>query len=59
MKKAKETTLKGTCFHYGKDGHWKRNCKAYMKSRNKVACDAPSTSSIYVIEVNIVSPYNF
>ena len=25
---AKETSSKGTCFHYGKEGHWKRNCKA-------------------------------
>ena len=26
--KAKETAPKGTCFHYGQDGNWKRNCKA-------------------------------
>ena len=40
-KKAKETTLKGTCFHYHKDGNWKRNCKAYLGSLNKKASDAP------------------
>ena len=51
-KKAKETSSKGTCFHYGKEGHWKRNCKACSKSKKKVACDAPSSSGIYVIEVN-------
>ena len=29
-----------------------------MESKNKVACDAPSSSGIYVITVNIVSPNN-
>ena len=57
-KKAKETAPKGTCFYCGKDGHWKRNCKAYLESKKKVACVAPSSSSIYVIKVNIVSPNN-
>ena len=56
-KKVKETSSKDTCFHYGKESHWKRNCKAYMESKKKVACDAPTPSSIYVIEVNNVS-YN-
>ena len=27
-----------------------------MESKNKVACDAPSSSGIYVITVNTVSP---
>ena len=62
-KKGKETTLKetsskGICFHCGQDGHWKRNCKAYLESKNKVACDAPSSLDIYVITVNIVSLNN-
>ena len=62
-KKGKETTSKGTSlkgifFHCGQDGHWKRNCKAYLESKNKVAYDAPSSSGIYVITVNIVSLYN-
>ena len=53
-KKGKETTSKkasskGIFFHCGQDGHWKRNCKAYLESKNKVACDAPSSSGIYVI----------
>ena len=29
-----------------------------MESKKKVACDAPSSSGIYVIMVNIVSLYN-
>ena len=57
-KKAKETSSKGTCFHCGKEGHWKINCKAYMESKMKVAFDAPSSSGIYVIEVNTVSRDN-
>ena len=62
-KKGKETTPKrtsstGIFFHYSQDGHWKRNRKAYLESKNKVACDAPSSLGIYVIMVNIVSFFN-
>ena len=57
-KKAKKTTPKETCFYYGQVGHWKKNCKAYLESKKKVACDAPSSSSIYVIKVNTISPKN-
>ena len=55
-KKAKETTSKVTCFYCGLVGHWKRNYKVYLESKKKVACDAPLSSSIYVIKINIVSP---
>ena len=62
-KKGKETTPKGTsskgiCFHCSQDGHWKRNYKAYLESKNKGACDAPSSSCIYVVTVNTVSLNN-
>ena len=57
-KKAIETTLKGTCFHYGKNGHYRRNCRAYLGSLKKKALDAPSTSGMFIIEVNTVSNYN-
>ena len=57
-KKAKDTFSKGTCFHCGKGGHWKRNFKACMESKKKVAYDAPSSSGIYVIEINTVSREN-
>ena len=53
--KAKEITSKETCFYSGQVGHCKRNCKAYLESKKEVACDASSTSCIYVIKVNIVS----
>ena len=29
-KKVKKISTKGTCYHYGKDGHWKENCKEYL-----------------------------
>ena len=57
-KKAKETTSKETCFYCSQVGHWKRNCKAYLEPRKEVACDVPSTSGIYVIEVNTISRDN-
>ena len=57
-KKAKETAPKGPFFYYGQVGHWKRKCKAYLESKQKVACDAPSSSNIYVITVYTVSPNN-
>ena len=57
-KKGKKTAPKETCFYCGQVGHWRRNCKAYLESMNNVACDAPSSSSIYVIKFNTVSPNN-
>ena len=57
-KKSKETALKETSLYCGQVGHWKRNCKAYLESKKKVACDVPSSSGIYVIKINIVSPNN-
>ena len=44
-KKAKEN-----CFHYGKPGHWKRNCPVYLASlkQNKPA------EGILVIEMNLI-----
>ena len=57
-KKGKETAPKETCFYCGQVGYWKRKCKAYLELKKKVACDAPSSSSIYVIKVNTVSTNN-
>ena len=47
-KKVKKVFAKGTCYHCGKKGHWKRNCKDYLaiiKSIN-VAKD------LYMIQTN-------
>ena len=49
-KKGKEITPKETCFYCGQDGYWKRNYKAYLELKKKVACDAPSSSGIYIIK---------
>ena len=57
-KKAKEPAPKVTCFHCGQVGHWMRNYKAYLDSKKKVACDAPSSLGIYVIMVYTVSSNN-
>ena len=57
-KKAKETTSKGPCFHYHKDGHWRINYKAYLESLKKEAFDVPSILGTFVIEISIVSNNN-
>ena len=55
---SKKTSSKGIFFYFGQVGHWKRNCKAYLKSKKKVACDAPTSLGIYVIEVSTISHGN-
>ena len=55
LEEGKENAPKGTCFHYGENDQWTRNCKAYVESRKKVERDVPSTLGIYIIKVNIVS----
>ena len=42
----------GVCFHCNKPGHWKRNCLLYLEELKKGSA-TPSTSGIYVIEVNL------
>lgn len=53
--KSKWDISKGIGFHYGKDEHCKGNYKVYLESKKKKdVCDAPSSSRICVIKVNIV-----
>ena len=49
VKKKKANDNKGTCFHCGKNGHWKRNCKEYLESIKGQG--VVSTSGIYMIEL--------
>ena len=53
-KKEKETSLKVNCFHYGLDNHGRRDCKAYLEPMKKRACDAPFSSSVFVIEISTI-----
>uniref|UniRef100_A0A5B6Z3G1 Gag/pol protein n=1 Tax=Davidia involucrata TaxID=16924 RepID=A0A5B6Z3G1_DAVIN len=42
IKKDKTTANdKGKCFHYGRDAHWKRNCREYLTSKK----ESPSEGS--------------
>ena len=49
----KEKKPKGTCFHCGKDGHWKRNCKAYLESLKQKKLNEAFTSGMFMIEINL------
>ena len=43
----------GVCFFYNEQGHWKKNCKLYLEDLKKKKSSEATTSSIYVIEVNL------
>ena len=45
-------TKEGVCFHCNESGHWKRNCKLYMKEQKKKGSET-STLGIFVIEINM------
>ena len=50
--KANKPNDKGKCFHCGKDGHWKRNCKDYLNSLKVKPKENPSEGML-IIETNI------
>ena len=47
---------KGQCFHYGKDGHWKRNCKEYLAKRAKQKLD--EASGTFMISLHLSDSYD-
>ena len=48
-----ESKSEAKCFHCGKAGHWKRNCKEYLE-KIKNAKEAGS-SGVFVVEINFSS----
>ena len=55
VKKKEPTKDKGQCFHCGKDGHWKRNCKAFLAEKAKVKLD--EASSLFLIDLHFLEKY--
>ena len=53
-KKGKKTSEQSTCFHCGKVGHWKRNCKAYLAIVKTSANNAPKG----MYEIHIILSLN-
>ena len=50
-KKTKSVSAKGTCFHCGNDGYWKRNCKHYFASLKQK--EASVAKGLYMIQTNL------
>ena len=48
-KKAKKVSTKGTCYHCGKGGHWKKNHKEYLATVKL----ANIAKGLYVIQINL------
>ena len=48
-KKAKKVFAKGTCYHCGKDRHWKRNCKEYLATVKQTNV----AKNLYMIQTNL------
>ena len=52
-KNEKKAAKSGECFHYGKEGHWKRNCKEFLTTVNS------KEGMVLVIETSLVEKSNF
>ena len=49
-KRMKKVSIEGTCYHYGKESHWKKNCKEYL-AIVKLTIIA---KSLYMIQTNLL-----
>jgi hypothetical protein len=49
------TKDKGTCHHYGKEEHWRRNCKEYLATVNAKKLNEAFTSGMFIIENYLTS----
>jgi hypothetical protein len=41
---------KGTCYHYGKDSYWRRNCMEYLTTMKGKKLIMVSTSNMFMIK---------
>ena len=48
-KKVKKVSAKGTCYHCGKEGYWKKNCKEYLATVKS----ASVAKVLYMIQTNL------
>ena len=48
-KKVKKVSVKGTCYHCGKEDHWKRNCKEYLAIMKPVNV----AKGLYIMQTNL------
>ena len=48
-KRKQPTKAKGQCFHCGKDGHWKRNCKTFLAKKAKMKLE--EASGLFMIDL--------
>ena len=54
-KKAKKVSAKGTCYHCGKEGHWKWNCKEYLA----IIKSANIAKGLHMIRTNLLLNTSF
>lgn len=54
FKKSDKSKAKGKCFHCGKDGHWKRNCKEYLSTLKEKDKSSEGTNQMLIVEANMI-----